>query len=84
MASRSGSFPFMNIAEDFDLPYWVVLSYAGARRKVITAGNAVVSLSIWERWAYDEVHYAYAHTPDSIRLAQRVDGALGSSRRAVA
>lgn len=28
MATRCGSYPFMNIAEDFGLPYHVVLQYA--------------------------------------------------------
>lgn len=34
-ARRSGSYPYMNIAEDYKLPYWAVLSYADLTKRAL-------------------------------------------------
>lgn len=43
VAERCGSYPFMNIAEDYAVDYWAVLCYADALRD----SNLENEISVW-------------------------------------
>ena len=57
--TRSGSYPLMNIAEDYKLPYEVVLNFADAQKSAMIAMNrdpdAPGAFTVWQTWALDEV-----------------------------
>lgn len=77
MAERCGSFPFMNIAADTGLPYWVVVCYADQRRRIITAGNAIVRQTYWEQRAVRAVVGRFGPGRRVVQFAIDIDRALG-------
>lgn len=59
--ARCGSYPMRYIAEDFGVPYDVVLCYADYARTMdslpsMPLVDVAAHLSHWERWAWNEVH----------------------------
>lgn len=50
IAKRTGSYPFKYIAEDFDVPYDIVLSFADDSYRVMYETGK--GPSIWGQWAY--------------------------------
>lgn len=82
MAARCGSYPYLNIAEDFGVPYDVVLSYSDGAKSGLTRdergclrfGAVTYRLSYWQERAMD---YVLANL--SMETLYRFDDRIGTA-----